>query len=105
MPKGIDLRLMDERTGGLDVNVKCDAVFITPWTLNSIRSYELARIYRDRGVKVVMGGPHAFFYTEEVLQHADAVAVGEGELVIDDIIGDLGRGSLKTVYRAERLHD
>jgi radical SAM superfamily enzyme YgiQ (UPF0313 family) len=105
MPKGIDLRLMDERTGGLDVNAECDAVFITTWTLNSIRSYELARIYRDRGVKVVMGGPHGFFYTDEVLRHADAVAVGEGELLIDDIIRDLGQGRLKPVYRAERLHD
>jgi radical SAM superfamily enzyme YgiQ (UPF0313 family) len=105
MPKQIDLRLMDERTGGLDVNAECDAVFITTWTLNSIRSYELARIYRDRGVKVVMGGPHCYFYVDEVLQHADAVAVGEGELLIDDIIGDLGRGRLKPVYRAETLHD
>jgi radical SAM superfamily enzyme YgiQ (UPF0313 family) len=105
MPKQIDLRLMDERTGGLDVNAECDAVFIATWTLNSIRSYELARIYRDRGVKVVMGGPHCFFHTDEAMQHADAVAVGEGELLIEDIMGDLGRGRLKPVYRAERLHD
>jgi len=65
MPKGIDLRLMDERTGGLDINAGCDAVFITTWTLNSLRAYELARIYRDHGVKVVMGGPHCYFYTDE----------------------------------------
>ncbi len=105
MPKGIDMRLMDERTGGLDINAECDAVFITTWTLNSIRAYELARIYRDRGVKVVMGGPHCYFYTDEALRHADAVVAGEGELVIDDVINDLGRGHLKPVYRAEKLHD
>ncbi|HEX9022986.1 MAG TPA: radical SAM protein [Geobacteraceae bacterium] len=105
MPKGTDLRLMDEKTGGLDINAGCDVVFITAWTLNSIRAYELARIYRDRGVKVVMGGPHCYFYADEAMQHADAVVVGEGELVIDGIISDLGRGRLKPVYRAEKLHD
>jgi len=105
MPKGIDLKLMDERTGGLDINAECEAVFITTWTLNSLRSFELARNYRDRGVKVVMGGPHCYFYTDEAMQHADAVVVGEGELVIDEIINDLGRGRLKPVYRAEKLHD
>lgn len=105
MPKGIDLRLMDERTGGLDINSECDAVFITVWTLNSIRSYELARIYRDRGVKVVMGGPHCYFYTDEALRHADAVVVGEGELVINDIINDIGRNKLQQIYRAAQLHD
>ncbi len=105
MPRGIDLRLMDERTGGLDINAECDAVFITTWTLNSIRSYELARIYRDRGVKVVMGGPHCYFDTDEALQHADAVVAGEGEPVFDEIFRDLGRGRLKQVYRAEKLHD
>ena len=50
-------------------------------------------------------GLTVIFYTDEALQHADAVVVGEGELVIDDIINDLGRGSLQQIYRADKLHD
>jgi radical SAM superfamily enzyme YgiQ (UPF0313 family) len=105
LPEGTDFTLMDERTGGLDMSLPCDCVFMTIWTLNSIRAYELADNYRNRGVKVVMGGPHCYFHQEEVLQHADAVAVGEGENIIPEIISDLSRGNLKKVYRSELMHD
>jgi radical SAM superfamily enzyme YgiQ (UPF0313 family) len=105
VPDWVEVELMDEKTGGLDMSRQCDCVFMTIWTLNSIRAYELAASYRDRGVKVVMGGPHCYFHTDEVLQHADAVAVGEGENLVPEIISDLSAGSLKRVYRSEHPHN
>ncbi|MFQ5464431.1 MAG: B12-binding domain-containing radical SAM protein, partial [Thermodesulfobacteriota bacterium] len=108
VPDGVEVVLTDERTGELDATAACDLVFISVWTINSLRAYEIAREYRARGVPVVMGGPHTFFYTDEVSAHADAVAIGEGEYTIPEIIEDFsrgGRGGLKGLYRAERLHD
>jgi radical SAM superfamily enzyme YgiQ (UPF0313 family) len=105
VPEWVDLRLMDERTGGLDTSIPCDCVFMTVWTLNSIRAYELADEYRRGGVKVVMGGPHCYFHAEEVLRHADAVAIGEGEEIIPEIISDLDSGRLRREYRREKPHD
>jgi radical SAM superfamily enzyme YgiQ (UPF0313 family) len=105
VPDGVDLTLMDERTGGLDTSVRCDCVFMTLWTLNSIRAYELADDYRNRGIKVVMGGPHCYFHADEALRHADAVAIGEGENLIPVIISDLSAGRLKKEYRTDQPHD
>jgi radical SAM superfamily enzyme YgiQ (UPF0313 family) len=105
VPEWVDLTVMDERTGGLDLTGKCDAVFISLWTLNSLRAYELAAYYGEKGIKVVMGGPHCYFHKDEVLKHADAVAIGEGELLITEIISDLSAGSLKRVYQTDNLHD
>jgi hypothetical protein len=42
------------------------------------RSYELARWYRSRGAKVILGGLHVLSCPEEAAPNADALAVGEG---------------------------
>ena len=38
------------------------------------------------------------------LKHADAVVVGEAELVIEKLLDDLEQGAVRGVYRADRLH-
>ena len=45
------------------------------------------------------------FYGEEVLEHADAIAVGEGETLVPRILEDLSGGTLQRVYKADELHD
>ncbi|MBI4585302.1 MAG: hypothetical protein HY717_14910 [Planctomycetes bacterium] len=42
------------------------------------RAYELARWYRERGAKVVLGGLHVMSCPDEAAPHADAIAIGEG---------------------------
>ncbi|MGB5175726.1 MAG: hypothetical protein WBQ30_13395, partial [Thermoanaerobaculia bacterium] len=59
------------------------------------RAYELARYYRDRGSKVVLGGLHAQSRAEEALAHADVVAIGEGVQLWPRIVTDLERGQLQ----------
>jgi radical SAM superfamily enzyme YgiQ (UPF0313 family) len=105
VPKGIDLVLSDEQTQPLDVTLACDCVFISAMILTSLRAYEIADAYRAKGIPVIIGGPHCHFYSEEVLEHADAVAIGEGETLIPRILSDLNQGRLERVYRAEPLAD
>jgi len=105
MPEGSDIRLTDERTQEIDFSWPCDLVLISVWTLNSLRAYEIAARYRDKGVPVIMGGPHCYFYSDEAARHADAVAVGEGEVVLPEIFKDLEEGKLKKFYRARTFHD
>src|SRR5262245_33630213 len=59
-----------------------------------------AREFRRRGVLVVIGGPHATLLPDEVSQHADAVVVGEGELVWPQLLADFERGELKPIYKS-----
>ncbi len=65
------------------------------------RAYQLARWYRRRGAKVVLGGLHVTSCPEEVAPHADAIAVGEGVQLWGQILEDAERGELKKVYHGD----
>ena len=80
-PSGWDVELVDEQIGDIYFDAPVDLVAITTWTINSLRAYDVARCFRDRGIPVIMGGPHTFFHHEEAAEHCDAVGIGEGELI------------------------
>ena len=105
VPKEWKVTLVDEQLGDIDFDAKVDVVAITTWTINSFRAYEIADRFRERGIPVIMGGPHVFFHVEEALHHSDAVCVGEGENVCKDMLNDCASGRLKKVYRASNLHN
>jgi radical SAM superfamily enzyme YgiQ (UPF0313 family) len=64
-------------------------------------AYALADGYRALGVQVVAGGPHVSYWTEEALEHVDAVVIGEAESVWQKLLRDAERGHLDRVYRGE----
>jgi radical SAM superfamily enzyme YgiQ (UPF0313 family) len=76
-------------------------VGITAFTASANRAYEIAAVYRERGVPVVMGGIHASMCTEEALRFVDAVVVGEAEAAWPQVVADLEAGQLLQVYRGE----
>ena len=55
-----------------------EVVGITVHLTFAKRAFELARWYRSRGEKVVLGGLHVLSCPEECAPHADALAVGDG---------------------------
>jgi len=62
------------------------------------RAYELARFYRSRGAKVVLGGLHVLSCPDEARPHADALAIGEGVRVWPEVLRDVEAGALKERY-------
>src|SRR5262245_58253293 len=62
------------------------------------RAYELARWYRRRGARVVLGGLHVLSCPAEAAPHADALAVGEGVQIWPRILRDVEAGTLQRVY-------
>jgi radical SAM superfamily enzyme YgiQ (UPF0313 family) len=95
--------LTDENIEPIDFDLKADMVGISAMTSYVDRGYEIADIFRRRGVPVIMGGVHPSFMATEALQHADGVVVGEAELVMDQVLADLERGEMRGIYKAERL--
>lgn len=65
------------------------------------RAYELARFYRRRGAKVVLGGMHVLSCPAEAAPHADALVLGDGVALWPQILGDVERGALQTRYAAD----
>jgi radical SAM superfamily enzyme YgiQ (UPF0313 family) len=95
----------DEIVQDVDFAKSVDLVGITANTPAAPHAYALAREFRRRGVTVVIGGPHATLLPEEAMEHADAVVVGEGELVWPELLGDFERRDLRRCYESCRLPD
>ncbi len=99
-PAGIDVRAYDERVEAIPFDEPTDLVGITVDTFGARRAYEIAAIYRGRGVPVVMGGIHASVVPDEAAQHADAVVIGEAEDLWPQVLEDARSGCLKARYEA-----
>ena len=78
-------------------------VAITTRTLTSFRAYDIADEFRGRGVPVILGGPHTFFYSEEASAHATAIGIGEGEVIWRQMLEDARCGRLKRSTRPALL--
>lgn len=79
----------DEITREVNPRQPCDLVGITAATPGAPHAYDLAAQFRDRGAKVVMGGPHATLLPYEAAQHVDCVVVGEAEPLWSKVLFDI----------------
>ncbi len=78
-----------------------EVVGITVHLTFAERAYALAGWYRERGAKIVLGGLHVSSCPDEVLPHADAIAIGEGVQIWGQILDDVTRGQLRKVYQGD----
>jgi radical SAM superfamily enzyme YgiQ (UPF0313 family) len=97
-PDTWDIRLIDENVEPFQ-HCDADLVGITAFTSAANRAYEIAALYRQRGVPVVMGGIHASMRPDEALQFVDAVVIGEAETAWPMLLADAAAGNLRPVYR------
>ena len=77
-----------------------EVVAITVHLTFARRAFELARWYRSRGSKVVLGGLHVLSCPEECAPHADALALGDGVQLWPRILADVEAGKLQPRYFA-----
>lgn len=96
---------IDEIVQKVDFNKTVDVVGITANTAAAPHAYWIASEYKKRGVKVVIGGPHASLMPDEVREHADAVVIGEGEYIWPKLLSDYENGCLQPVYKSCELPD
>jgi radical SAM superfamily enzyme YgiQ (UPF0313 family) len=69
------------------------------------RAFELARWYRERGAKVILGGLHVLSCPDECAPHADALALGDGVQLWPRILRDLAAQRLEPRYTATFEND
>ncbi len=98
-----EIEIQDEIVGPLDFTRDYDLVLITVTTSVAFRAYEVARRYRERGARVVLGGIHPSTLPEEAAQHADAVVIGEAELTLPGLLKDFEKGKLQKFYRMPHM--
>ncbi|MBE0447622.1 MAG: B12-binding domain-containing radical SAM protein [Actinobacteria bacterium] len=102
-PVDTDVVITDENLEPIDFEEEVDLVGISFFTSYAPRAYEIADIYRSKGVRVVLGGIHASMLPDEAIVHADSVVIGEAEETWPRLINDFKKGTLQKFYRAERF--
>lgn len=107
VPKHHTVSVLEESVENIDFDEKIDLIGITVHTVNAFRAYEIAKEFRKRNVKVVLGGIHVTSIPEEAMQHADAIVLGEAEDAWPQLLQDLENNKLQRRYhipRRESLH-
>jgi radical SAM superfamily enzyme YgiQ (UPF0313 family) len=103
VPAGHTVEIIDEifgssETPGMLSSRGYDLVGVTAYSSGATRAYEIASLCRQRGLRCIMGGPHASAVPQEALGHFDSVAVGECDEVWPSIIDDAAAGRLQRQY-------
>lgn len=101
-PSNWEVTLKDENFEDFEFE-NADLVGITSFTSTVTRAYDIASIYRNKNIPVVMGGIHASMLPEEAGKYVDVVAIGEAESIWGNILLDFENGNLKKIYNGERL--
>ena len=104
-PDDIELSLVDENIDQIDFDQVYDLVALTATTQQAMRAYDISARFRDRGIRVVLGGIHATVMTEEASRHVDHVITGEGESVWNEFLTDFTKGNARKIYHGRMVED
>jgi len=97
-PGDIECEFFDDRMELIDYETETDLVAITVETYTARRAYDIARRFRERGLRVVMGGYHPTHLPDEAAAHCDAVVTGNAETVWKQLLQDADNGGLRRLY-------
>jgi radical SAM superfamily enzyme YgiQ (UPF0313 family) len=99
------IEVIDGRYQKVDYNWVGDIVGISCRTVAAKTAYKIADKFREKGIKVVLGGWHPSLMPEEAKQHADSVVIGEAEDTWPQLLRDFENGELKSFYRQTKPVD
>jgi len=99
LPDYVDIEFTDDNLEEINFDDPVDFVGISMMlTIQIKRGWEIADIYRKRGIKVIFGGIATMLHTEETMNHADSVFIGEAEGKMDKVFSDFKNNKLQKVY-------
>jgi radical SAM superfamily enzyme YgiQ (UPF0313 family) len=95
------VKIVDEYVSPLEFSAQPTCIGLSFMTAGAPRAYEIAREFRRLGIPVLAGGFHPTFLPQEVLEHCDAVCVGDAEPSWPQMLRDLEIGALKPIYHSD----
>jgi radical SAM superfamily enzyme YgiQ (UPF0313 family) len=104
-PRNYEVKIINEAIEEIDFNSEVDLVGITALTCVSKRAYDVADRFREKRVKVVLGGVHPSLLPEEAKDHADSVFIGEAEGRLEKVLRDFEAGTLQPFYKNDGWSD
>jgi len=105
LPEYVDIDFVDENVDVLSTDDHPDLVALSIMLSAQLPgSFDIARIYRERGVPVIAGGISAALHAEELSLHVDSVFIGEAEGRMEAVMNDFQNGQLKKRYNYLQDH-
>ena len=99
VPDDVEIRFIDENLESIDFDDPVDFVGISMMlTIQVKRGWELADIFRKKGVKVIFGGISTMLHAEETVKHADSIFLGEAEGRMEKVFLDFRNDRLQQIY-------
>ncbi len=99
LPDFVDVDFVDENLENIGFDDPVDIVGISMMlTVQVKRGWEIADLYRKKGVKVIFGGIATMLHAQETMEHADSVFLGEAEGRMEEVLADFKQGKLKPCY-------
>jgi radical SAM superfamily enzyme YgiQ (UPF0313 family) len=83
----------------------CDLAALSTFSAQVKEAYALANRFRMAQTATVIGGLHVTTRPDEALMNCDAVVIGEGEPVWQQVLDDASAGTLSGVYRSNGSYD
>ncbi len=106
IPDNIEIEIIDMYIEEINYeSVNADLALVTALTTFAPIAFEVAKELKKKGITTIIGGVHAVVKPEECQQHFDAIAIGEAELLIEDMFNDFRNGTLKKRYETREQLD
>lgn len=99
-----EVSIIDENVEPVTFSDPPDLAAISIMTPLATRGYEIADMFRKRGIPVVIGGIHATTMKDEAKHHADSVVTGEAEETWPRVLSDFLNGNLHPLYEPPHFH-
>lgn len=94
-----DMRIYNETTEAIPLELDADIVLITAITGTSTRAYKFADYFRSRGIAVFLGGVQPTLDPAEAQKHCDALFTGIADYTFPQALRDYKAGKLQPIYR------
>jgi radical SAM superfamily enzyme YgiQ (UPF0313 family) len=101
-PDNWEVEILDENFETFQYR-EADLVGLTALTSSVTRAYEIADIYRKKGIPTVIGGIHASMVPDEATKYVDSVVTGEVESIWPTLIDDFEKSNLQKIYKGQHL--
>ncbi|MCJ7833202.1 MAG: hypothetical protein MUQ20_02300, partial [Deltaproteobacteria bacterium] len=99
VPPEVDLTFIDENVQEIPFDSSPEIVALSVMLTSQLpRAFEIACYFREQGIPVIFGGIAVMLHSEEVMDHADSIFLGEVEGRFDAVLSDFRQGRLKKVY-------
>ncbi len=102
---GIEQHICDLRFESFPLDRAWDLIGISVQTGAVKPAFELSALLREKGFRVVLGGPYVTIFPERCRAHGDVLVIGEADEIWKDVLADLRHDRLQKEYRVRELPD